>query len=654
MEGDFEVNKKEKSDATQKSLIFAPVANLNEGSVVEKGENNGSSSRLHHAHSIAISEIDSQCDMDVSESSTQKSTEERESLNDTADSTTIEELLLTIESAKRKVEQKREKLGIDPKNGMIGDIPSHASNTSPSTLHSQSQQNSGQFTETPIMMVPSQHLLLPQQVQQMQQLQQIQMGYIAPGNGTMYSNSAAQNHSSETFMQSPYQSNNQKSTAPKRRKMKLRLREEIHEENGKDNVKTSLLKRLARRTISIGSSDEFEIYDKHEVVDEQHQNVSGLDHGEISISWFDGTSAIEISDYVRKSVESKLRIGRKKLLLNLQVIDDSTEPWEEIVLSPYIPDGANFLLTFRVKDLTKKWDHHVQHKRAPPSPSAAPSPSTELEHELKKQISDVLKSEMSQSTPSKSLGIPDISKSSSTNKAEINLSPRSHQNLVTPHTESNEILVERLEKLNDTLLLLNEDKEDPTILKTEKKQVIFTISNYFLLFLSLIALFAEIHERAPRWIERITMNITTVQNCSNDKDALFQCISEGDFSGLVASIFLWISQSRLLLFGFDSPKKLWRVIYECLVGSFCWGFSYIFIRRGLNPDTKGNVLKKYWKDAVYGSLAGFNAAFMKAMMKNMLPQADEILDEVKQVRVLSFLSKLMKRTPSSNSLAQEF
>lgn len=616
--------------------------------VVEKGEKNGSSSRLHHAHSIAISEIDSQCDMDVSESSTQNSTEERDCLNDTADSnTTIEELLATIESAKLKVQQKREKLGIDPKNGIVGGILSDAANTSQSTMHLQSQQSNGQFTETPIMMVPSQHLLLPQHVQQMQQLQQIQMGYIAPGNGTMLSNSTAQNHTSESTF-------NQESARPKRRKMKLRLREELHEENGKDNVKTSLLKRLAKRTISIGSSDEFEIYDKHEPGDEQHLNVSGRDHGEISISWFDGTSAIELSDYVRKSVESKLRIGRKKLLLNLQVIDDSTEPNEEIVLSPYIPDGANFLLTFRIKDLTKKWDHHVQHQRAPPSPSAAPSPSTELEQELKKQIRDVLKSEKSQSTSSKSLGIPEISKSSSTNKTEIDLSPRSHQNLVTPHTESNEILVERLEKLNDTLLLLHEDKEDPTILKTEKKQVIFTISNYFLLFLSLIALFAEIHERAPRWIERITMNITTVQNCSNDKDALFQCISEGNFSGLVASVFLWISQSRLFLFGFDSPKKLWRVIYECLVGSFCWGFSYIFIRRGLNPDTKGNVLKKYWKDAVYGSLAGFNASFMKAMMKNMLPQADEILDEVKQVRVLSFLSKLMKRTPSSNSLAQEF
>lgn len=652
MEGEFDVTKKEKppspSDTTQKSLIF-PLT-LKEGEisgVVEKGEKNGSSSRLQYAHSIAISEIDSQCDMDVSESSTQKSTEEREGLNDTADSTTIEELLATIESVKLKVQQKREKLGVDPKNGIVGGILSDASNTSQSTMHLQSQQSNGQFTETPIMMVPSQHLLLPQHVQQMQQLQQIQMGYIAPGNGTMFSNSTAQNHNSESTF-------NQESAGPKRRKMKLRLREELHEENGKDNVKTSLLKRLAKRTISIGSSDEFEIYDKHEPGDEQHQNVSGRDHGEISISWFDGTSAIELSDYVRKSVESKLRIGRKKLLLNLQVIDDSTEPNEEIVLSPYIPDGANFLLTFRIKDLTKKWDHHVQHQRAPPSPSAAPSPSTELEQELKKQISDVLKSEKSQSTSSKSLGIPDISKSSSTNKTEIDLSPRSHQNLVTPHTESNEILVERLEKLNDTLLLLHEDKEDPTILKTEKKQVIFTISNYFLLFLSLIALFAEIHERAPRWIERITMNITTVQNCSNDKDALFQCISEGNFSGLVASVFLWISQSRLFLFGFDSPKKLWRVIYECLVGSFCWGFSYIFIRRGLNPDTKGNVLKKYWKDAVYGSLAGFNASFMKAMMKNMLPQADEILDEVKQVRVLSFLSKLMKRTPSSNSLAQEF
>ena len=59
----------------------------------------------------------------------------------------------------------------------------------------------------------------------------------------------------------------------------------------------------------------------------------------------------------------------------------------------------------------------------------------------------------------------------------------------------------------------------------------------------------------------------------------------------------------------------------------CWGASYIFIRRGLNPDTRTNFIQKYWKDAVYGSLAGFNAAFLKAVLKNLIPQ-DQVLDAV--------------------------
>jgi hypothetical protein len=325
------------------------------------------------------------------------------------------------------------------------------------------------------------------------------------------------------------------------------------------------------------------------------------------------------------------------------------------------------LVKFYVKDLSRNWQNHIQHHRAPPSPSAAPSPPGELEQELHRQISDVLNAENSHRRHASSPPRLHISSRSSSNRAnspekvhsndedkvvntdDDGASPSSRQN------EINDILAQRLEKLNDTLLLLHDEgtwaKDDPNILKTEKNQVIFVIANYFVLFLSLIAISAEIHERAPRWMAWIDTNITTVQNCASDKDALFQCVSEGNFSGLIASVVLWASQSvatkRFFLFGFDSPKKLWRVVYECCVTSFCWGFSYIFIRRGLNPDTRSDCVRKYWKDAVYGSLAGFNAAFMKAVLKNLLPQADEILDvmEHRQVRLFNFLGKIFKSIP---------
>jgi hypothetical protein len=172
--------------------------------------------------------------------------------------------------------------------------------------------------------------------------------------------------------------------------------------------------------------------------------------------------------------------------------------------------------------------------------------------------------------------------------------------------------------------------------------VIFIIANYFVLFLSLIAISAEIQARAPGWNAAIERHLNSVKNCSKDQDALFECVSNGDFSGLVASVVLFISRSaatkRIFLFGFDSPRKLWTVVYESLVTAVCWGFSYIFIRRGLNPDTNRNFLQKYWKDAIYGSLAGFNAAFMKHVLKNLVPQ--EAIEDAINERQLKFLSWL--------------
>lgn len=197
----------------------------------------------------------------------------------------------------------------------------------------------------------------------------------------------------------------------------------------------------------------------------------------------------------------------------------------------------------------------------------------------------------------------------------------------------------RLQQITELLLAERENREGP---RQEKRQVVFVLANYFVLFLSLIAISVEIQARAPSWQKNIEQHLTNVQACAMDQDSLYDCVSNGDFAGLIASVVLWLSRSastkRIFLFGFESSKKLWTVVYESLVTAVCWGFSYMFIRRGMNPDTQRNFLQKYWKDAVYGSLSGFNAAFMKHVLKNLIPQ--EAIEDAMQDRHLKILSWL--------------
>jgi hypothetical protein len=58
----------------------------------------------------------------------------------------------------------------------------------------------------------------------------------------------------------------------------------------------------------------------------------------------------------------------------------------------------------------------------------------------------------------------------------------------------------------------------------------------------------------------------------------------------------------------------------------------------MNPDTRHRFLEKYWKDAVYGMLAGFNATFMKQILKNLIPQeaVEDALRE-RQLKILDWL-----------------
>jgi hypothetical protein len=137
-----------------------------------------------------------------------------------------------------------------------------------------------------------------------------------------------------------------------------------------------------------------------------------------------------------------------------------------------------------------------------------------------------------------------------------------------------------------------------------------------------------------------------------DQEALFECVQRGDFYGLIASFVLWLSRSaatkQFFLFGFKSPQALWTVVYESVITGFCWGISYMLIRRGLNPDTRKDFLKKYWKDCVYGSLAGFNASFMKQVLKNLIPQeaSEEAMKETplqeRQLKIFNWIPTFFK------------
>ena len=364
-------------------------------------------------------------------------------------------------------------------------------------------------------------------------------------------------------------------------------------------------------------------------------------------------------------------------------------------MCPFIPDGSNFLLRFSTKtgdgDATpfESFDGRYQQRMLtsgpPDSPSAAPSPlpsSTDLNGlGLNANQLALLGARL------KGLQIPSVNDTEPTPKLKKRLernSLLSAQTAVTPtrvqnDTPQNEDSAEeaesndhqtrddtrkvdddeksktsempslhpedpieaRLRQITD-LLLAERSRHHTPRQKQEKRQVIFVLANYFVLFLSLIAISAEIQARAPGWHASVEGHLKNVQTCATDRDALFDCVSNGDFAGLVASVVLWISRSaatrRIFLFGFESTQKLWTVVYESLVTAVCWGFSYMFIRRGMNPDTSRNFLYKYWKDAVYGSLAGFNAAFMKQVLKNLIPQ--EAIEDALQERQLKILSWL--------------
>jgi hypothetical protein len=482
-----------------------------------------------------------------------------------------------------------------------------------------------------------------------------------------------------------------------RRKIRLRMQEDVLSKHSRTrsllgSIKKSSMTRMLRfKSLTMQDYDEL------------HQSSSrtlykSVDRGTLTISWYDGTSSLDLQQHVRRSVIRKLKLEDEDIELeDIRILDETTDPPEEIVLSPYIPNGSQFLLRFSTKTKNKKklsndedygdgtmtptsqWSYG----RPPVSPSAAPSPHPEREiirrlnanqlallHNLriptersssgskKKQQQHLIATTETENDDKEQHPLlrdrnatKDENNNVTSGDAIPRTSPSSSQDAQDENGDdddddddeddmmlhSEDPVEARLREITE--LLISDRKKRRESRKGEKRQVIFVVANYFVLFLALIALFSEIQARAPNWLKMMEEHLQSVQNCSENQEALFECVSRGDFAGLIASVLLWMSRSvatrRIFLFGFETPKKLWTVVYESLVTSVCWGISYLFIRRGMNPDTRPRFVQKYWKDAVYGSLAGFNAAFLKQILKNLIPQ--EVVEDALRERHLNIL-----------------
>lgn len=377
----------------------------------------------------------------------------------------------------------------------------------------------------------------------------------------------------------------------------------------------------------------------------QHPLSKEVSKGSITVSWYDGTTTAELQEHVRISIIRKLG----KDVENIRLLDYGQEHPDdestEVVLSPHIPSGSKFIVKYTpAPPPTPVRTVYKYGEQAPDSPSAALTPSPSVPN-LNLDAADNAPIYRSISTSRRSI---DFINGQQTGAIQEEIDG-SHSAPSSPPLLPNA----KGKTLSTTTTSISTSrgsvKEKVVVVQATqtqiKRHVIFMMANYFVLFLSIIAISAELHERAPKWMNE---QLSQVHACAVDRDTLFECVSNGNISGLIASIALWMSKtkitSRIFLFGFRTRNELWTVVYESFVTSFCWGFSYLFIRRGLNPDTQQNFLGKYWKDCVYGSLAGFNAAFMKAVLKNLIPKeaVEEVFMETQQLSIINIIGRLFK------------
>lgn len=134
---------------------------------------------------------------------------------------------------------------------------------------------------------------------------------------------------------SPYATPPPFSLAGGRRKIKLRLEEDIRVHERRQSF---FARRFSHRRIDSAQSVDSSVGEQ------------GIDRGSISVSWFEGTTSAELQEHVRKSLIRKVGLGENVKLVDLRILDETVDP----------PEGTNWfgpllLGTFSAKRLHSHW-----------------------------------------------------------------------------------------------------------------------------------------------------------------------------------------------------------------------------------------------------------------------------------------------------------
>jgi hypothetical protein len=232
--------------------------------------------------------------------------------------------------------------------------------------------------------------------------------------------------------------------------------------------------------------------------EEEEEQDEFLDRGRVTVSWYDGTTSLELLQHVQNSVMRKLGLDHTSKLSDLRILDEGFDPPEEIVLSPYIPDGSRLLLRFSIRDKGGYSTPPIRpYDDGPPiSPSAAPSPNrinlnglglnpdqlAMLGTRLNGESSRTPRTERKKPREKRAKASKIESKGSNDDENESDdLVSHASTTLEMNSLHPEDQIEKSLRQITELLLADRTTRYVPQ--KREKRQVIFTLANYFVLFL---------------------------------------------------------------------------------------------------------------------------------------------------------------------------
>ena len=101
-----------------------------------------------------------------------------------------------------------------------------------------------------------------------------------------------------------------------KRKIKLRLQEEILARPSHER----------RKSFFFGRSSTKDLLRRERTTSEGEP--SEIDRGAITVSWFEGTSSMELQEHVTRSVSRKLKLNSGQTLDDIRILDTKSDPPE--------------------------------------------------------------------------------------------------------------------------------------------------------------------------------------------------------------------------------------------------------------------------------------------------------------------------------------